>query len=189
VTGGGWITQAGPFGVGGAFLDAVTAARLGGQALTILGGDFDSLALKAPNPLLPPGTHDLELDWSGGTVTVPDAVGIGPMLSATTTGVGGTLTAELDLGSPVTATYTLAVGGAALPAPFPVPGIYHGLLLDPTAALTVIDAQTFIGSIELVYPVPAAPALQGATLYLQSHLFAFMLPLAQCFSTLAEVTF
>jgi len=188
VTGDGWLTTAGPFFVSGAFLDVATAARIGGAPANILGGGFETLTLQAPAGLTP-GAKDVELDWSGGTVTLADALVIGPTLAAETTGVGGTLTVGLDLHKPIDGTFTLAAAGAVLPAPVAIAGIHHGLLLDPTAALVVLDSQTFTESTEVVYPVPSLASLTGKTLHLQAHVFAWIVPLPQAFSSTAAATF
>jgi hypothetical protein len=187
VAGGGWISGAGAISVSGAFLDTVTAARVGGAPATIVSQSFDALELAAG--ALAPGPADVELDGAGGTALVPDAITVAPTLAVATTGIGGTLTAGIDMASAFNGLYALAISGAAYPAPLVVPGIYHGLELNLATAFTVVGSGLFLESVELVYPVPSQPSLSGATLYLQGFVTRYSLPFENSFTDLRSVVF
>lgn len=187
VQGGGWISGAGAIKLTGAFLDTATSAQVGGKPATIVSKTFDQLTLAAG--VLAPGSADVVVAGPGGASTLADALVIAPTLDVSSTGIGGTLTAELDMGSTFNGLYVMAVAGAGLPAPFVVPGIYHGLELDPGAAFQVVGSGPFLQEIALLYPVPAQPALAGATLYLQGFVTRYALPFTSSFTNLAQVTF
>jgi hypothetical protein len=93
------------------------------------------------------------------------------------------------MGSAFNGLYALAFAGAAYPAPFPVPGIYHGLELDLGAAFSVVGSGLFLEQVDLVYPVPDVPGLSGATLHLQGYVTRYALPITSSFTNRAQVTF
>ncbi len=93
-----------------------------------------------------------------------------PSLTASTTGVGGTLQLSLDNGTG--GLYALAMGLGSLPVPVSIanPPTWYGVLLNPAAPLFVIGTGAFATSdpIALSYPVPSKPELTGLALYLQA---------------------
>jgi hypothetical protein len=185
--GGGWISSAGSVSVVGAFLDTVISAKVGGGPASLVSQDFDSLVL-APTALKP-GLLAIELVGSGGTAVVPDALLVGPTLDVATSGIGGELSAEIDMLSAFNGLYALAIAGGAYPAPLAVPDVYHGLELNLGAAFQVIGSGLFLEQVSLTYPVPDLPSLSGASLYLQAYVTRYALPFTSSFTNLEQVTF
>src|SRR5262245_35446052 len=129
VQGGGWISTAGSVSVQGAFLDTVWSAQVDGKPAAVVAQSFDSLKLAAGQ--LTPGPVDVQLTGPGGSAVVPAAFVVAPTLATSTTGIGGTLSAEIDMASVFSGVYALAISGAPAPVPIPVAGVYHALELNP----------------------------------------------------------
>ena len=93
-----------------------------------------------------------------------------PSLYAETTGLGGALDIELQNGEE--GVYVLWYGLAALAAPVTVlsPPAWHGLLLDPTSLIKILDVNAFSSAVpvSLSLPVPSEPLLGGLTIYFQA---------------------
>ncbi len=177
-----------PFVINGAFLDTATAVRIDGQPAAIQAQSFDTLTV-APTVPGVPGYADLEADGPGGTGALAGALAQYPILTATTTGIGGTLTVSLDSGLPFWVFHALAVSGGTFPAPLVLPGIDYGLVLDVGFAFQIADAGSFISAADVVFNVPSLPSLSGSTLWLQAHLAVSGLPPSQSFTNAVGVTF
>jgi hypothetical protein len=180
--------QPSPIVVSGTLLDSVTAASVGGQVAGILSQSPTSLELQP----LPgdPGFADLALDGPWGTHTFPQAAELFPSLLATSTGVGGTATVELENGA--AGLFVLAFGAGALGTPLALgPDIYFGLLIDPGLPLIVMTAGVtpVAGAVVLQYPIPNDSTLSGAILNWQAWCTHGFLPpfVSSSFTNLASM--
>jgi len=150
--------------VTGSHLQHVTSAAIQGIGAAIAEQSANSLTLQpAPGD---PGF--VLLDLTTATSSASETVEMWPSLKASTTGVGGVVETELQLGA--SGIWALALGASKLSAPLSLPPCWYGLFLDPTDVLVIVDSGLFPTSAPVLrtYPVPNNPAHVGLQLHLQA---------------------
>jgi len=152
----------------GTGFDPATVVSVDGVPKALLSLSNTSLSFQ-PGPSSP-GFSDLVVTNFCGSTPAPDSIARLPSLTAVSGGPGGQLTVELNNGVP--GQFVLAVGLSrfALPQTISSPPTWFGLLLDPTGGLVILS-DFFVTSslpLQMGFPIPPAPGLQGLTLHLQA---------------------
>jgi len=116
-----------------------------------------------------PGIFDVAVTNSVSSAIALDAGHLLPSLSASTTGIGGSVDVTLDNGD--AGLYALAFATGVFPAPFPIasPPTWYGVLLDITGPVFTASSGAFAtpDPVLLSFPVPDNPAFAGLTLHFQ----------------------
>ena len=116
-----------------------------------------------------PGFLDLTLVMATGTVEAPDSAKRWPALSATESGLGGSVDVVLENGE--VGSHALAFSTGLLSAPIPLgPGIHFGVLVDPGATFGELGVFPVpgTGTHSSSFPIGSDPALLGLPVHLQS---------------------
>lgn len=172
--------------------------------ITILGVGFDSSVTvtidDTPAPVvswtptqldvsLPPSAPGFDVTTvTKGGLDRQGVLDLWPTLTATSTGLGGEVTLDLEFTG--AGLFVTAFSDQSVP-PIPVGYAWHGLELDPGIGLRTIGSGAYSdeGEATQSIPVPNDPALAGLSLYLQSwSREGIFQPGAQSFSNTVMVT-
>jgi hypothetical protein len=147
-------------------LDTVTSADIDGVPAAIVSQTFSQLVLQPG--LGTPGPGELNVSNTVGSYEAE--IELTPALSASTTGLGGSVDLHLDNGDQGIFVLVLGFQTVTTPITLASPPTYYGLLLDPATPLFVLGSGSLVGTTfgDFSFPVGTDPSLTGLGLEFQA---------------------